>query len=63
MVLATPAGLTFVDADGARSLYAFEGLVNNHVYALGVQDKTLLAGTLGGFLNWSRNRCGAILRE
>jgi ligand-binding sensor domain-containing protein len=48
MVLATPAGLTFVDADGARSLYAFEGLVNNHVYALGVQDKTLLAGTLGG---------------
>jgi len=48
MVLATPAGLTFVDADGARSLYAFEGLVNNHVYALGVQDRTLLAGTLGG---------------
>lgn len=48
MVLATPAGLTFVDADGARSLYAFEGLVNNHVYALGVQDKTVLAGTLGG---------------
>ena len=48
MVLATPAGLTFVDGDGARSLYAFEGLVNNHVYALGVQDKTVLAGTLGG---------------
>jgi ligand-binding sensor domain-containing protein len=48
MVLATPAGLTFVDAEGARSLYAFEGLVNNHVYALGVQDKRLLAGTLGG---------------
>jgi len=48
MVLATPAGVTFVDADGARSLYAFEGLVNNHVYALGVQDKTVLAGTLGG---------------
>jgi len=48
MVLATPAGLTFVDADGARSLYAFEGLVNNHVYALGARGTTVLAGTLGG---------------
>jgi ligand-binding sensor domain-containing protein len=50
MVLATPAGLTFVDAAGARSLYAFEGLVNNHVYALGVQPQSseILAGTLGG---------------
>jgi ligand-binding sensor domain-containing protein len=57
MVLATPAGLSFVDGAGVRSLYAFEGLVNNHVYALGVQSKTgadgtrddaVLAGTLGG---------------
>ena len=54
MVLATPAGLTFVDGAGARSLYAFEGLVNNHVYALGVRDRMenggaeVLAGTLGG---------------
>jgi ligand-binding sensor domain-containing protein len=50
MVLATPAGLTFVDAAGARSLYAFEGLVNNHVYTLGVEPRTgeILAGTLGG---------------
>lgn len=55
MVLATPAGLTFVDGNGARSLYAFQGLVNNHVYALGVQhrggegrDEEILAGTLGG---------------
>ena len=50
MVLATPAGLTFVDAAGARSLYAFEGLVNNHVYTLGAdaQRDQILAGTLGG---------------
>jgi ligand-binding sensor domain-containing protein len=49
MVLATPAGLTYVDGAGARSLYAFEGLVNNHVYALGVgADGGVLAGTLGG---------------
>jgi len=50
MTLATPAGLTFVDAGTApQSLYAFEGLVNNHVYALGIQsDGETLAGTLGG---------------
>jgi ligand-binding sensor domain-containing protein len=55
MVVATPAGLTFVDAGGAQSLYAFQGLVNNHVYALGVQrwddrnqSDEVLAGTLGG---------------
>ena len=34
-VAATPAGLTFFDAGGPRSLYALHGLVNNHVYALG----------------------------
>jgi ligand-binding sensor domain-containing protein len=50
MTVATPAGLTFVDAGEApQSLYAFEGLVNNHVYALGVRsDGETLAGTLGG---------------
>lgn len=50
MVLATPAGLTFMDGSGARSLYAFEGLVNNHVYALGTSGdgREVLAGTLGG---------------
>ena len=48
LAAATPAGITFLDATGAHSLYAFEGLVNNHVYALGVRDNQLLAGTLGG---------------
>ena len=49
MAVATPAGLTFLDgAGGARSLYAFHGLVNNHVYALGVAGDRLMAGTLGG---------------
>lgn len=50
LTVATPAGLTFVDAGAApQSLYAFQGLVNNHVYALGVQpDGQTLAGTLGG---------------
>jgi ligand-binding sensor domain-containing protein len=48
LALATPAGLTFLDATGARSMYAFHGLVNNHVYALGVSGDELMAGTLGG---------------
>lgn len=48
LAAATPAGITFLDATGAHSLYAFEGLVNNHVYALGVRGDQLLAGTLGG---------------
>jgi ligand-binding sensor domain-containing protein len=48
LAVATPAGLTFLDSSGARSLYAFQGLVNNHVYALGVAGDELLAGTLGG---------------
>ena len=48
MTLATPAGLTFLGKGGARSLYAFHGPVNNHVYALGVSGERVLAGTLGG---------------
>src|SRR6202007_1763192 len=48
LAIATPAGLTFLDANGARSMYAFHGLVNNHVYALGVSEDQLLVGTLGG---------------
>jgi ligand-binding sensor domain-containing protein len=47
-VVATPAGLTLLDSSGAHSLYAFHGLVNNHVYSLGASDGQLLAGTLGG---------------
>jgi ligand-binding sensor domain-containing protein len=48
MAVATPAGLTFLDDTGAHSLYTFQGLVNNHVYALGMRGDRLLAGTLGG---------------
>jgi ligand-binding sensor domain-containing protein len=48
MTLATPAGLTFLTPTGARSIYAFHGLVNNHVNTLGAEGTRLLAGTLGG---------------
>lgn len=48
MVVATPAGLSFVDRGGVRSLYVFHGLVNNHVYAVATQGAQVVAGTLGG---------------
>ena len=50
MTLATPAGLTFFTPSGAQSLYAFQGLVNNHVYTLAAERTSgrVLAGTLGG---------------
>jgi ligand-binding sensor domain-containing protein len=48
IAIATPAGITFLDTDGARSMYAFHGLVNNHVYALGASGDGLMVGTLGG---------------
>ena len=48
MVVATPAGLSFVDGSGVRSLYVFHGLVNNHVYAVATHGSQTLAGTLGG---------------
>jgi hypothetical protein len=48
MTIATPAGLTFIDRDGSRSLSTFHGLVNNHVYAIGAAGTEVFAGTLGG---------------
>jgi ligand-binding sensor domain-containing protein len=48
LAVATPKGLTFLDSGGARSLYAFHGLVNNHVYTIAANGHRLLAGTLGG---------------
>lgn len=48
LVLATAAGVTYLDPGGPRSLYAFQGLVNNHVYAVAARGRSVLAGTLGG---------------
>jgi ligand-binding sensor domain-containing protein len=48
LAIATPAGVTFIDSEGARSIYSFHGLANNHVYALGVSNDDLMVGTLGG---------------
>ncbi len=48
MVIATPAGLSFAGPGGIRSLYVFQGLVNNHVYSLAWTGDRVAAGTLGG---------------
>jgi len=48
MVVATPAGLSFVNRSGVRSLYVFHGLVNNHVYTLAARGRETVVGTLGG---------------
>jgi len=47
-ILATNAGMTFLNASGVSSVYAFQGLVNNHVYTLAQAGPVLIAGTLGG---------------
>jgi ligand-binding sensor domain-containing protein len=48
MILATPSGITFIDAAGTQSVSDFHGLVNQHVYALAAADGEVAAGTLGG---------------
>ncbi|HYR84476.1 MAG TPA: hypothetical protein VE422_10405 [Terriglobia bacterium] len=48
LAVATAAGVTLLDAGGPQSIYAFHGLANNHVYALGQSGSRLFAGTLGG---------------
>jgi ligand-binding sensor domain-containing protein len=45
---ATPAGVSFINSTGINSIYAFEGLVNNHAYALASDGARTLVGTLGG---------------
>lgn len=47
-VAATPAGVSFIDASGINSIYAFQGLVNNHAFALASDGAKTLVGTLGG---------------
>ncbi|HEY2381756.1 MAG TPA: two-component regulator propeller domain-containing protein [Terriglobia bacterium] len=48
LAAATAGGVTFLDARGPESIYAFHGLANNHVYTLGLNGSQLMAGTLGG---------------
>ena len=49
-MVATPAGITVLTRSGAESLSNFQGLANDHVYALAAdpESSTALIGTLGG---------------
>ena len=47
-VVATSSGLTFMNGPAISSVYAFQGLVNNHVYTLTQAGENIVAGTLGG---------------
>lgn len=47
-VYATESGLTFDVRGKLRSIYAFHGLVNNHVYSCAQAGEKLYVGTLGG---------------
>lgn len=46
--LGTPAGVTFFENGHSSSIFAMQGLVNNHVYALGECGGRMVVGTLGG---------------
>lgn len=48
LALAGNRGLTFADGGRVRTLYAFHGLANNHVYAVAAVGDRVYAGTLGG---------------
>lgn len=54
LAVATPAGLSFVDHGAISSIYAFQGLVNNHVFTLADWNGALYAGTLGGISSMRR---------
>ena len=48
LALAGSRGLTLLDGGRVRTLYAFHGLANNHVYAIAAVGDRIFAGTLGG---------------
>lgn len=48
VAIATAQGFTLKDGDNLKSLYAFHGLVNNHVYSIAARGDQIYVGTLGG---------------
>jgi len=48
LTMATNRGVSFYSEKGARSIYSFHGLANNHVYSLASFQDRVAAGTLGG---------------
>jgi hypothetical protein len=48
LAVATERGLSLIEGDRVRSLYAFHGLLSNHLYAVAWDGSDLHVGTLAG---------------
>ena len=48
IAIATTQGFTLKEGEAMKSIFAFHGLVNNHVYAIAAKSDQIYLGTLGG---------------
>lgn len=48
VAIATAQGFTLKEGESMKSLYAFQGLVNNHIYTIAARGDEMYLGTLGG---------------
>jgi len=48
VAIATAQGFTLKEGDRMKSIFAFHGLVNNHVYTMAAEGRQIFLGTLGG---------------
>jgi ligand-binding sensor domain-containing protein len=48
VAIATAQGFTLKEGEAMKSIFAFHGLVNNHVYAIAARSDQIYLGTLGG---------------
>jgi len=48
VAIATSQGFTLKDGGAMKSIFAFHGLINNHVYTIAASGDQLYLGTLGG---------------
>ena len=54
VAIATTQGFTLKEGEAMKSLYAFHGLVNNHVYTMANAREEIFLGTLGGISRVSK---------
>ncbi len=48
IAIATTQGFTLKEGESMKSIYAFHGLVNNHIYTMAAEGGQIYLGTLGG---------------
>jgi ligand-binding sensor domain-containing protein len=56
VAIATTQGFTLKEGDTMKSIYAFHGLVNNHIYTMAADGDQIYLGTLGGISRISKMR-------